>query len=156
MAKVVKERLGRPDCAAGVILDGYPRTPIQAKTLDRLAANTTHGEVWPVIALVLPDEVLVERLSGRRTCVKCGANFHVTFNLPSKPGLCDRCGADLRQRDDDAEDAIRERLHVYHDRTEPLLSYYRGRGTLHEVDSAGSINAVFARVDEAVAEAVRA
>jgi adenylate kinase len=124
---IVKERLARPDCVRGFILDGYPRTLPQAEALSNLA------EVDVVINLDVPDEVIVERLSGRRTCSECDTIYHTKFLKPRRPGVCDRCGGRLYQRVDDTPSVIRKRLKVYAQQTEPLISYYEKKGLLRSV-----------------------
>lgn len=156
MAAVVEQRLGRPDCGGGAILDGYPRTVRQAELLEGIATRLSLDGVDVVLLLSVPQQELVRRLSGRRVCTECGANYHVEFNPPAQEGTCDRCGGELRQRRDDTEDAIRERLRLYRERTEPLVGHYRTRGTLHEIDGRGDIDDVFRRVDAVVSTAVRA
>lgn len=155
MAAVVEERLGQPDCAGGVLLDGYPRTRPQAETLDPLTARVGLDAVGLVVMLDVPEDEVVRRISGRRSCPECGANYHVTFQPPHTEGLCDRCGGDLVQRADDQEATVRERLAVYQRSTAPLVDYYRERGVLSEVDGSGTVDEIFARVDAVLAEAVR-
>lgn len=156
MAAVVEQRLARPDCEGGAILDGYPRTVRQAELLEGIATRTSLGGVDLVLLLSVPEQELVRRLSGRRVCAECGANYHVEFNPPAREGVCDRCGGELRQRGDDTEDAIRERLRVYREQTGALAGHYRAGDTLHEVDGRGDIDDVFRRVDAVVSGAVRA
>lgn len=155
MAAVVEERLGQPDCGNGAILDGYPRTRPQAEELDGLVGRLSLGQVNLVLLLQVPRAELVRRLSGRRTCPACGANYHVEFHPPRVEGVCDRCGAQLEQRADDREEAVVERLSVYEERTAPLVDYYRTRGVLQEVDGRGTVEEVFARVDGVMSETVR-
>lgn len=155
MGAVVRERLARPDAASGAILDGYPRTLVQAELLDSIFPEPDEG-VDLVLFLDVPEEVLVERLSRRRACPDCGANYHLTFNPPSETGRCDRCGAALVQREDDREQVVRERLEVYAEQTEPLVEYYRVRDLLVQIDGTGTIDEVWGRVDAAMSGAVRA
>ena len=154
MAAVVEERMAQDDVASGMIFDGYPRTRGQAERLDRLAA-AAGKKVDLVIVLYVAEEELLQRLSGRRSCPTCDANYHVAFKPPQAQGSCDRCGATLIQRQDDHEDAVRERLAVYHRMTAPLADYYRVHGVLHEVAGDAAIDEVFSRVDAAMAEVVR-
>jgi adenylate kinase len=107
-----------------------------------------------VLMLDVEEDEVVRRISGRRSCPECGANFHVTFKQPQTEGVCDDCGSGLIQRADDKEDVVRERLSVYRRLTEPLVDYYRERGVLVEIDGSGSIDEIFNRVDAAMAEAV--
>ena len=156
MALVVQHRLAQPDTAAGAILDGYPRTLGQVETLDRLLEQADRGGVDLVLFLDVDENALVERLSRRRACTECGANYHLSFSPPSQEAICDRCGGVLVQREDDREDVVRDRLRVYHERTEPLVEHYERRGLLHRVRGSGDMDDVFARIDEAVGQAVRA
>ncbi len=154
MGEVVRERLARADAAGGAIMDGYPRTCAQAKFLDRLLRTTPQGGVDLVLFLDVPEQMLIDRLSRRRACPECGANYHLDFRPPLAAGRCDRCGAELIQRDDDREQVVRQRLAVYRESTEPLVAYYRDRGVLREIDGTGTIDEVFARVDAAMAASV--
>lgn len=154
MAEVVRVRLAQPDARAGAILDGYPRTLPQAETLDGILAD--EGGVGTVLFLDVPERVLVERLSRRRACPECGANYHLTFNPPAVADRCDRCDASLIQREDDREEVVRERLTVYRRQTAPLVDYYDGRDLLCKIDGTGSIDEVWGRIDGAMSEAVRA
>jgi adenylate kinase len=147
---MVMDRLSRPDCAAGALLDGFPRTLAQAKALDQaLAAKGQKISVVPCI--LVPDEVLVERVSGRRLCRTCGEPYHVRFNPPKTPGVCDKDGGELYQRDDDSEETMRKRLKVYWAQTSPLVAYYRQQGVLVEVDGNQPIEKVEAGLQAAVA-----
>ncbi len=129
---VVAERLGRDDCRRGFVLDGFPRTETQAEALDRVLSDLG-WDLDAAVALEVPDGEVVRRLSGRRVCSVCGANYHVEFLPPSRPGLCDACGGTLVQRDDDREETVRVRLAVYREQAEPVLAYYRRRGLLRVV-----------------------
>jgi adenylate kinase len=153
MLQVVEDRLAKPDCADGVLLDGYPRTAPQARSLDPLLTRIGLAPVGLVIMLDVDEEEVVRRISGRRSCPECGANYHVTFKPPQSEGVCDECGAALIQRADDKEDVVRERLSVYRQMTAPLVDYYREREVLVEVDGTGAIDEIFGRVDAAMAEA---
>ena len=140
---MVMDRLGRADCAGGALLDGFPRTIAQAEALDEaLAAQGHKVSVVPYIAV--PEEVLVERVSGRRLCRVCGESYHVKFNPPQQPGVCDTDGGELYQRDDDKPETVRKRLEVYWEQTSPLIDYYRSQGVLVEVNGDQSIEAVTA------------
>jgi adenylate kinase len=148
---MVMERLGRPDCAGGALLDGFPRTIAQAEALAReLAARGNKISVVPNI--VVPDEVLVERVSGRRLCRVCGEAYHVRFNPSKQPGVCDNNGGELYQRDDDDPETMRQRLKVYWRQTSPLIEYYRQQGALVEIDGDQSIDAVWADLRSAVVD----
>lgn len=125
MVKLVKERLEKPDCAKGFILDGFPRTTAQAQAL------TNSGvKIDKVLSLEVDDNKIVERLSSRRECSKCGTPYNVISNKPETEGKCDKCGGDLIQRADDNPDTIKNRLNVYHEQTEPIKAYYAAQGLL--------------------------
>jgi len=140
---MVMDRLGRPDCAGGALLDGFPRTIAQAEALGQALAERGH-KISLVPNITVPDDVLVERVSGRRLCRTCGESYHIRFNLPKQPGVCDRDGGELYQRDDDRPETVRQRLKVYWEQTSPLIDYYRRQGVLVEVDGDQSIDAVAA------------
>lgn len=129
---VVKERIGDADCKEGFLLDGFPRTLPQAEALDIMLAELGMS-LDVVINIDTPDEVCVDRLSGRRGCPKCKANYHIQWMRPKEEGICDECGTGLTQRDDDKPESIRERLTVYHKQTAPLIEYYGGKGVLLDV-----------------------
>jgi adenylate kinase len=133
---LVRERLARDDARTGYILDGFPRTIPQAEALSGFSA------VDKVLNFDIPDSGVVERLSGRRTCKKCGVNFHILFNKPEREGICDACGGELYTRDDDKAEAIRKRLQVYRDQTAPLIEFYRRKGLLIDVDARPGIDEV--------------
>lgn len=146
---MVMDRLSQPDCAAGALLDGFPRTIAQAEALDRaLAAQGHRVSVAPYIAV--PDEVLIERVSGRRICRTCEEVYHVSFNPPQQSEVCDEDGGELYQRDDDKPETVRKRLQVYWEQTSPLIEYYRGQGVLVEVNGNQPIEAVQADLRAAV------
>ena len=126
---IIKERLAQPDCADGFILDGFPRTIPQAEALDRMGILIDR-----VSDIEVDDETIARRVSGRRACPGCGATYHVDYKRPTVEGVCDRCGDTLVQRKDDHPDTVRERLHVYHEQTEPLKSYYAAAGKLTIVE----------------------
>jgi adenylate kinase len=146
---MVTERLARPDCERGALLDGFPRTIGQAVALDdALAARGQR--IGAVLSIVVPDEALVERLSGRWLCRTCGESFHLVFNPPRRAGVCDYDGGELYQRDDDKPETIRNRLKVYWGQTRPLVEYYAARGVLTEVDGKQPIEKVEANLRAAV------
>lgn len=147
--RMVLERMAQPDCQAGVVLDGFPRTVSQAEALDQALA-AQGKQVDAVLLLAVPDEVVLERLTGRRICRNCQAPYHIVFNPPAVEGRCDRCGGPLYQRDDDREETVRRRLAVYQQQTAPLASYYRERGLLREVDGRGDVEAVAERLLQAL------
>ena len=132
---IVKERLAMDDCKDGYILDGFPRTVPQAEALDTFAV------IDSVIELAVDDQVLVDRLSGRRVCLKCGATYHVSM-LNGKT-TCDKCGEELVQRDDDRAETVLNRLKVYHEQTAPLIGYYEKKGLLHAVAGDQGIDGTF-------------
>jgi adenylate kinase len=132
---IVKERLEKPDCAEGYILDGYPRNLEQAQALDEFA------EILYVIVLTIPDEVSVQRIVKRKQCKRCGTIYGLDF--PSKyPDVCDKCGGELYHREDDTGEAVKKRLHIYHEETEPIVEYYKPRGIVHKVDGTKTVNDV--------------
>jgi adenylate kinase len=145
----IEERLHEPDCAAGFILDGFPRTIAQAEALDKMLAGMG-AKVENVISINVPRDEVVKRISGRRTCRNCGALYHVIFDPPTNPGTCNKCNAELFQRDDDQEDTVLARLEVYERATAPLLDAYRRASVLREVNGIGSQDQVLARVLEQV------
>ena len=132
---LVAERLREPDCARGVIFDGFPRTIHQAEALDKALA------VDVVLDLEVPDDVILHRMSGRRICPNCQASYHVVDNPPRVEGVCDKCGGRLVQRKDDAPETVKARLEVYHKETEPLKDFYESRGVLKPVENASSVEA---------------
>ncbi len=134
------DRVSRPDCTGGYLLDGFPRTLPQADALERRLGTAAKVQA---INLAVADTAIVDRLSGRRTCEKCGNIHHVKTAPPKSAGRCDKCGGELAQRTDDAPATVQKRLAVYHEQTEPLEQFYRSRGLLDEVDGGLSPDAVF-------------
>ena len=134
---IVDERLRQDDCKNGFILDGFPRTIPQAEALDRMGITIDR-----VVDINVPDEVITRRVSGRRVCLDCGNTYHVETKKPLKDGVCDRCGSTLVQRKDDQPETVQERLHVYHDQTEPLRDYYANAGKLLVVDGQQGIQEI--------------
>lgn len=139
---IVEERLAMSDCAGGWILDGFPRTLQQAAALDVMLYKNNSG-IEHVLSLEVREDDVVKRLSGRRSCEGCQKTYNIYFNLPKTEGVCDSCGGRLIQRKDDEEATVRKRMMVYRESTEPLISYYKERGTLKSVDANGDINGVF-------------
>jgi len=145
--EIVRRRLQRPEYAQGYVLDGFPRTLVQAKALDRVL-EAAGSAIDLVLSLQVDEEELVERLAGRRVCERCGEVFHLRFHPPRSEGKCDRCGGQLLQREDDREETIRRRLQVYREETASLVGYYRREGKLEEVSAAGDIASVRERIDQ--------
>ena len=151
---MVTDRLQEDDAQAGFLLDGFPRNVPQAETLKKLlSAWDTRLDV--VLELVVDDDEVVRRLSGRRTCRRCGRVWHVTFDPPARPGVCDDCGGELFQRDDDREETIRHRLEVYQQQTSPLVSYYADEGILLGIDATGPVEEVTERALGALRRFIR-
>lgn len=148
LAEVVRERLCRGDCERGCILDGFPRTLPQARLLERVAQE--RGSRIVPIEIEVPREMLFRRLTGRRTCSVCGATYHVEFKPPQRPDVCDLDNAPLFVRSDDTEDAIRQRLALYDEKTRPILDYYAESGRLQRVDGTGSPDEVADRIASVV------
>jgi adenylate kinase len=143
--KMIDARLDDADAKPGFILDGFPRSVPQAEALAKMLK--ARGEtISKVIAIDVPDEELVKRISGRRTCRNCNEMYHLTFDPPAKPGVCNKCGGELYQRDDDHEDTVRNRLKVYNDSTKPLLDYYGKEGLLSQIDGKGRPEEIFKEV----------
>lgn len=138
---MVKDRITRPDCAQGVLLDGFPRTPAQADALAKMLGELGQ-KVTSVPYISVPADVLIERLSGRWTCPTCGSVYHEKYNPPKVAGKCDREGSELIQRDDDKPATVERRIRVYMEQTAPLIKYYQDRGLLVEVDGRQSIESV--------------
>ncbi|HEX9401258.1 MAG TPA: adenylate kinase [Anaeromyxobacter sp.] len=147
--EMVKERLGRPDVAAGFILDGYPRTTAQAQYLD-LLLHSLGRSITRCISYNVPEEMLVERMSGRRSCPKCGAIYHVSQNPPKRDGFCDRDDAGLVQREDDKPETVRRRLQEYATKTEPLRRFYRDRKLLTDIEGIGTPEGILAATKKAL------
>jgi adenylate kinase len=147
--RMVQDRMQRPDCQRGVILDGFPRTLEQASALDAmLASQGSKIDLAPV--LTVPDEDLIARLTGRRVCRNCGATYHVVFNPPQAADVCDACGGELYQRSDDSLDTVRNRLYVYYKQTSPLIGYYYARSLTSFIDGSQAIDAVRQALMDAV------
>ncbi|GAB6934783.1 MAG: adenylate kinase [Bacillota bacterium] len=142
---IVRERLSQGDCAKGFLLDGFPRTVPQAEALDATLAELGR-RLDHVIYLDVRKETLLARLTGRRICRQCGATYHVVFNPPRQEGVCDKCGGELYQRDDDKEETVATRLEVNLAQMEPLLAYYEEKGLLRRVNGEQEIDAVFADI----------
>lgn len=141
---LVRERISQPDCQKGMIFDGFPRTLAQAEALDKVM------EVDMVLFLKVEDEVIVQRMSGRRTCPECQTTYHVVSHPPRVEGICDKCGAALGIRKDDRPEVVRQRLAVYHKQTEPIVKYYQQKGLLRVIDSEETVEGTSALVAQAL------
>ncbi|MHA3705148.1 adenylate kinase [Jatrophihabitans sp. YIM 134969] len=149
---MVRDRLGEPDAAAGFLLDGFPRNVAQAYELDGILSDL--GVSLDIaLDLEVDHEEVVRRLSGRRTCKKCGHVWHVEFEPTKVEGVCDRCGSELYQRDDDRAETVRHRLEVYTQQTEPLIAFYTSRGQLRNIDALGPVDQITARAIAVLTEA---
>jgi len=148
MITLIRGRIGKPDCRAGFILDGFPRTVPQAEALDRMLAEN-HLDLYAVIEFVVFEPDLVARLSGRFNCRTCGASYHDRYNRPKVDDLCDICGGrEFERRADDRPEAVRTRFAAYRQQTEPLLAYYEKRGILQKVDGMADIDTVAHEIDQ--------
>lgn len=154
IVNLVAERLREKDCEPGFILDGFPRTIPQAENLDAILKKMGLN-LNCVLSVQVPEKIIIERLAGRRTCKNCGALSHVIFDPQKRAGVCDRCGGELYQRDDDREETVANRLKVYESQTAPLVSYYRDRGLLTEIDGVGKIDEIRSRVTQALGDRVK-
>lgn len=150
LISIVRDRLSQPDCRAGCILDGYPRTIPQADALSHILAGLNQ-KIDIVLDIEVPDSELITRLSSRRVCT-CGATYHLIFNPPQNPGVCDRCGKALYQRDDDTEESVRNRLIVYKKETQPLIDYYKDQKLLVTIDGSRSIEQISEEIWAVVSE----
>ena len=139
---LVVDRIAQDDAANGYVLDGFPRTIPQAEALTN-ALNARGEKLDFAIDVEVPDENIVRRMSGRRACLKCGATYHIEHIPPKKEGICDTCGSELVQRDDDKPEVVADRLKVYHEQTQPLIDYYSKEGILKEVDGTVDLKDVF-------------
>ena len=142
---LVVDRIKADDCTNGYVLDGFPRTIPQAEALDAALA-AINDKVDYAINVEVPDENIINRMSGRRACVACGATYHIV-HIPTKvDGVCDKCGAELILRDDDKPETVKNRLNVYHEQTQPLIDYYTAKNVLHEVDGTKAMEDVFSSI----------
>ncbi|RMD61155.1 MAG: adenylate kinase [Alphaproteobacteria bacterium] len=151
MIAMIEERISQPDCRNGFILDGFPRTVSQAEALDDMLARRGL-RLDAVILMKVDEEALVERITGRFTCARCGASYHDKFNRPKVEGVCDICGGtEFVRRPDDNEETVRARLKAYHEQTAPILPYYRDKGVLKEVDGMAPIDEVTRQIEAILA-----
>ncbi|MBK6685255.1 MAG: adenylate kinase [Deltaproteobacteria bacterium] len=156
MVNLIRERLAQPDAQKGFVLDGFPRTVAQAEALDGML-RTTGTELSAVVVMDVPDEAIVERITGRRSCKACSAVFHVRFSPPKQAGVCDRCGASaLYQREDDTEDKVRVRLKAFADQTSQVIPYYQRQGLVTRLNGLGTPEDVYAAIVKAVGAGAKA
>jgi adenylate kinase len=148
---IVRERLKAADCKGGFILDGFPRTVPQAEALEATLQTMNRGIDY-VVSIEVNNEELLKRLTGRRTCRGCGGMYHLIFAPPHKEGVCDQCGGELYQRDDDKEETIKARLRVYEEQTAPLIAYYRSKGYMRAIDGVGAMEQIFQDIVKAIEE----
>ena len=149
--KLVKERLLQDDCKNGFLLDGFPRNTAQAEALDQMLKEVGI-KLDAVLNIDVADEYLIERITGRRTCLACGASYHVVSKKPLVDGVCDVCGAELVHRADDSEETIKNRLAVYHGQTAPVLDYFGKQGLVKSVSGIGNIEEIFANIQKVLGE----
>ena len=149
MLGIIRDRLSKEDARRGFILDGFPRTLVQAEGLDKIVAGNGADNLR-VLQLLVPDEAIVKRIVLRRSCSNCGAIYHLENNPPANDSVCDRCGAEVIARPDDNETAVRKRLDAFHRQTLPVATYYRAKSILREVDGIGPIDEVFERIEKSL------
>ena len=150
---ILRDRLAEPDCAKGVILDGFPRTTVQAEALDRLLAESNQ-QIDAAISLEVDDAAMVTRISGRYTCGNCGEGYHDSFKQPASAGVCDKCGGtEMKRRADDKAETVASRLEAYHAQTAPLIGYYEEKGALTRIDAMGAIDRIAADLGAIVEDA---
>jgi adenylate kinase len=156
MIGIINERLAKPDATKGFILDGFPRTLVQAEKLEGLLSPEAPGGAGNgqaplrVLQLLVPDDAIVRRITLRRTCAQCGAIYHLENNPPANDSVCDRCGAEVIARPDDNEEAVRKRLDAFHKQTLPVATYYKAKSILREVDGLGPVDVVFERIEKSL------
>lgn len=148
VTEILSQRIKRDDCKNGYILDGYPRNLSQAEGLSAII-----GEVDRVVLIDVDDDIIIERMSGRRGCPKCGQMYHIKYNSPKKDGICDECGSELIQRKDDTEETVKNRLKVYHDTTAPIVDFYDKKGLLLKVSGVGDIDEITSYLIKSLEEA---
>ena len=145
--RLLLDRVSNDDCKEGYILDGFPRTIPQAEALDE-ALEKLGEKIDFAVDVNVPDENIIERMSGRRACLKCGATYHLQYIPPKKEGICDECGSELVIRDDDKPETVKKRLSVYHEQTQPLVDYYKKKEVYHAVDGTMDVDAVFSSIKD--------
>jgi adenylate kinase len=153
MIGIIHDRLGKADAQRGFILDGFPRTLVQAEKLDAILEPGQGGngkDRLRVLQLLVPDDAIVRRISLRRTCAQCGAIYHLENNPPATDAVCNRCGAEVIARPDDNEQAVRRRLDAFHRQTLPVATYYKTKSILREVDGVGPVDLVFERIEKSL------
>ena len=148
MVGIIRERLDKSDARRGFILDGFPRTLVQAEKLESLVGNGSGG--LRVLQLLVPDEVIVKRIASRRSCPNCGAIYHLETAPPANDLICDRCGAEVIARPDDTEQAVRKRLESFHRQTLPVATFYKVKSVLRQVDGVGPVDEVFERIERSL------
>lgn len=148
---LVVDRVGQDDCSKGYVLDGFPRTIPQAEALDAALAKVNQKMDY-AINVEVPDDNIIQRMSGRCACVDCGATYHIVYAPTKKEGICDNCGGSLILRDDDKPETVQKRLGVYHEQTQPLIEYYTDKNILVEVDGTIDINDVFTEIVKVLGE----
>ena len=146
---IVRERVAQDDCRTGFLLDGFPRTKVQAEALDEILASMGTA-LDAVVNLDVPRELLISRLTGRRVCRSCGATYHLVFSPPAADGICGNCGGELYQRSDDSEETVGRRLSVYEEQTAPLIAYYSEQGLLRKIPGDGPIDQVLASIGKSL------
>jgi len=157
MIGIINDRLAKPDAQAGFILDGFPRTIVQAEKLDSIVGSDVESGQGNghaglrVLQLLVPDDAIVRRITQRRTCVQCGAIYHLENKPPANDSVCDRCGAEVIARADDTEEAVRKRLEAFHRQTLPVATYYKAKQILREVDGVGPVDEIFERITTSLA-----
>jgi adenylate kinase len=160
MIEIIDERLEKADARKGFILDGFPRTLVQAEKLDALVGAGPGGAEGNgkgglrVLQLLVPDDAIVRRITLRRTCAQCGAIYHLENQPPANDSVCDRCGAEVVARPDDTEEAVRKRLESFHRQTLPVATHYQSKNLLRTVDGMGPVDEVFERIEKSLSEAV--
>jgi len=150
MVGIIRDRLAKADARKGFILDGFPRTLVQAEKLDNLVGSGNGSRDLRVLQLLVPDDVIVKRIALRRSCPECGAIYHLETAPPANDLVCDRCGAEVVARPDDTEQAVRKRLESFHRQTLPVATFYKTKSILREVDGVGPVDEVFERIERSL------